>query len=318
MTPDVTPALDLRLRWWADGAMQRKPHIDLAGAVALTTFAIVLGFNQVVIKVSNGGFSPVFMAGLRSALAFLVMLAWMRYRGVPHGIRRDLLGPGLLLGVLFTFEFVCLYLALDLTTVSRASIVFYSMPVWLTLVAHFVLPGERMGPLRALGLLLAMAGVVWVLAKPHAGEDTSLLGDFLALGAALGWGGIALVLRLNRVSSEPPEVQLLWQLGVSMLLLFAVAPLFGPLTRELAPIHWAGLVFQVFAVASFGYLIWFMLLKVYPASGVASFSFLSPVCGVGLGWLLLGEQIGVEIIGGLCLVAVGLFLINRKPTAAKH
>ncbi|WP_366914909.1 DMT family transporter [uncultured Lentibacter sp.] len=312
----MRPPLDLPLRGWADAAMDRKPHIDLAGALALTAFALVLGLNQVVIKVSNGGFQPVFMAALRSALAFLVMLAWMRYRGLHHGIRRDLLGPGLLLGVLFTFEFVCLYLALDYTTVSRASIIFYSMPVWLTLVAHFVLPGERMGPARALGLMLAMAGVIWVLAKPYGGAEASLAGDFLALGAALGWGGIALVLRLNRVSSEPPEVQLLWQLGVSMLLLFALAPLFGPLTRELAPIHWAGLGFQVLAVASFGYLIWFMLLKVYPASGVASFSFLSPVCGVALGWLLLGETIGIEIIGGLCLVAVGLFLINRKPKPA--
>ncbi|MGB1180269.1 MAG: DMT family transporter, partial [Lentibacter algarum] len=148
---------------------------------------------------------------------------------------------------------------------------------------------------------------------PYEGAEASLFGDLLALGAALGWGGIALFLRLHPVSQERPEVQLLWQLGVSMLLLFALAPLFGPLTRDLAAIHWAGLTFQVLAVASFGYLFWFMLLKIYPASGVASFSFLSPVCGVALGWLVLGEEIGPEIIGGLCLVAVGLVLINRKP-----
>lgn len=296
--------------------MERKPHIDLAGALALTAFALVLGFNQVVIKLSNGGFQPLFMAGLRSAFAFLVMLVWMRYRGVHHGIRRDLLFPGCVLGVLFTFEFVCLYLALDYTTVSRASIIFYSMPVWLTLVAHFLLPGEQMRPARALGLALAMAGVVWVLAKPSEGAQASLLGDLLALGAALGWGGIALFLRLHSVSEEPPEVQLLWQLGVSMLLLLLLAPLFGPLTRDLGALHWAGLAFQVLAVASFGYLFWFVLLKIYPASGVASFSFLSPVCGVALGWLLLGETIGIEIIGGLCLVALGLVLINRRPRLA--
>ncbi|MCV2891706.1 DMT family transporter [Lentibacter sp. XHP0401] len=297
--------------------MNRKTHIDLAGAAALTAFAIVLGFNQVVIKVSNGGFQPVFMAGLRSAFAFLVLLAWMRYRGVALGLRRDLLGSGVLLGALFTFEFICLFLALDLTTVSRASIIFYSMPVWLTLAAHFVLPGERMRPSRAIGLILAMAGVIWVLAKPQESAQASLTGDFLALGAALGWAGIALVLRLNRISNERSEVQLLWQLGVSVPMLMAMSLFFGPFLREPALVHWAGLAFQVLAVASFGYLIWFVLLKIYPASGVASFSFLSPVCGVGLGWLLLNEQIGPEIIGGLLLVAVGLVLINRKPSVAK-
>ncbi len=295
--------------------MERKDQMDLAGAVALTAFAIVLGFNQVVIKVSNGGFQPVYMAALRSIFAFLIMLAFMRYRGIALGVRPDLIGPGLLLGVLFTFEFVCLYLSLDLTTVSRASIIFYSMPVWLTLCAHFVLPNERMSRARATGLVLAMAGVVWVLVDPSEGAEGAFWGDVLALGAALGWGGIALVLRLSRVSEEAPEVQLFWQLGVSMLLLLMLAPLFGPLTRDLQAIHWAGLAFQSIGVASFGYLIWFALLKIYPASGVASFSFLSPVCGVALGWLLLDEPIGPEIIGGLVLVALGLFLINkRRPT----
>jgi len=38
---------------------------------------------------------------------------------------------------------------------------------------------------------------------------------------------------------------------------------------------------------------------------------------VTLGWLVLGEEIGVEIIGGLCFVAVGLLLINRKPRLAR-
>ena len=37
--------------------MERKSHMDLAGAVALTVFAVVLGLNQVVIKLSNGGLS---------------------------------------------------------------------------------------------------------------------------------------------------------------------------------------------------------------------------------------------------------------------
>ncbi|MBU2982786.1 DMT family transporter [Lentibacter algarum] len=291
--------------------MQRRDQIDKAGAIALTAFAIVLGFNQVVIKVSNAGFQPVFMAGLRSVLAVVVMLAWMRYRRISPRIDRKHYNAAGLLGLLFTAEFVCLYLALDFTSVSRASIIFYSMPVWLTLTAHFTLPGERLTPARGLGLVLAMAGVVWVLADPS-GQHASLKGDFLALGAALTWGGIALVLRLSSLGQEPPEVGLFWQLFLSAPLLLLLAPLFGPLVREPQLIHYAGLAFQVLAVASFGYLMWFMLLKIYPASGVASFSFLSPVCGVALGWMFLNEPIGAEIIGGLVLVAVGLVLINRR------
>ena len=65
-------------------------------------------------------------------------------------------------------------------------------------------------------------------------------------------------------------------------------------------------------IASFGCLFWFWLMKIYPASGVASFSFLSPVFAVVLGWALLGEAIGLRIWLALGLVAVGLVLINRR------
>jgi drug/metabolite transporter (DMT)-like permease len=45
---------------------------------------------------------------------------------------------------------------------------------------------------------------------------------------------------------------------------------------------------------------------------VASFSFLSPVFSVILGWLILGETIGIQIWIALGFVAVGIFLINRR------
>ena len=91
-----------------------------------------------------------------------------------------------------------------------------------------------------------------------------------------------------------------------------MAPFFGPLVREIAPIHIAGMVFQIIAVGSFGYLAWFWLMKQYQVNSVASFSFLSPVASVLMGWVLLGEQIAPTIWVALVLVAVGITLINRR------
>ena len=62
------------------------------------------------------------------------------------------LGAGLLMGLIFAAEFLFLFLALDLTTVVRTSIIFYSMPVWLALMAHVGLPGERITRTKAVGL----------------------------------------------------------------------------------------------------------------------------------------------------------------------
>lgn len=291
--------------------MERRETIDAAGAVALVGFAGLLAINQVVIKLGNGGFQPVFMAALRSVGALVVLMVWMRVRGVALDLRAGTRGAGLVLGGLFAFEFVCLFWALDHTSVARASILFYSMPVILTLAAHFVLPGERLTLRRLLGLVLAMAGVVLVLAERQGGQ-ASLAGDLAALAAACGWAGIVLCVRLTGISRVAPEMQLWWQLAVSSVLLMVAAPLFGEVLRDPGMWHFAGLLYQVFAVASFGFLFWFFLVSIYPASGVASFSFLTPVLSVGLGWALLGEEISANVIAALALVAVGIVLINRK------
>ncbi len=291
--------------------MERKTSMDMSGATALVAFALLLGFNQVVIKVSGGGFGPVFLAALRSAGAVVILLVWMRLKGVPVVMPKGVSRWGVLSGFLFAFEFICLFTALDLTSVSRASVIFYSMPVWLALAAHLLLPGERMSGPRVIGLVLSMCGVMWALADRD-GADVSWLGDFAALGAALGWAGIALLLRATPLITVKPEVQLLWQVAISAPILFLLAPFMGDLVRDLQPVHLAGLAFQIVCVSSLGYLFWFWLLTIYPAASVASFSFLSPVFSVLLGWLLLNEQVEISIIGALVLVAAGIYLINRR------
>lgn len=289
--------------------MERKDSIDAAGTAALIAFALLLGFNQVVVKVSTDGIQPVFLAAMRSVLAVAALWIWMRARGIAIRIPSEARMGALMLGLFFTAEFVALYLALDWTSVARASIIFYSMPVFVALVAHFLIPGEAMNRRKVAGLALAMGGVAWVMADPG---EASLAGDIAALFGAIFWAGIALTVRLTPLERVAPEVQLMSQLAISAVLLTLLSPLFGPLLREPTALHWAALAFQAVAVASFGYLFWFFLLKRYPASAVASFSFLSPVFGVLLGWLMLGENIGPEIIGGLVLVAIGITLINRR------
>lgn len=303
-------AIDIDPQTGRSAVMARKAHIDLIGAIALTLFSLNLGFNQVVIKVSNVGFQPVFLAGLRSLGALVLLGMWMWARGISLRLPAKGRTGGIIAGLLFAVEFICLFIALDLTSVARTSILFYSMPVWLALAAHVLIPGERLTGMRLAGLAFAMGGVALAMVDRDAGQG-SLVGDLFALGAALCWGGIALCVRATPLSRIPAEQQLLWQLLISVPVLLILASASGPLLRELEVIHVVGLAYQIVFIASFGFLFWFFLMKIYPASGVASFSFLSPVFAVVLGWLLLGEDITVSIWIALGLVAVGLVLINR-------
>ncbi len=265
-----------------------KDRLDAFGATALVAVAGLLAFNQVVIVWVNEGLQPVFFAGLRSALAPGFVALWLWLRGRPVRYTPGTGAAGLLIGVVFASEFLCLFLALDLTAVSRAVVIFYTMPVWLALLAHSYLPGERLTPIRTLGLGLAFAGTaIAILDRSHEATGTaSLTGDLLALGGAFGWAGTAFLTRVTAMKRVGPEMQLFWMVAVSAPVLLLASLFFGPLIRELQPMHLVWLVFMASVVVAGGFIGWLWLLSVYPAATVASFSFLTPVLSLGLGWLL--------------------------------
>ena len=287
--------------------------MDATGTAILIAISAVLGMNQVAIKITNEGLQPVFWAGLRSAGTIFCVLLWMFLTGKRVGIEKGTAGAGILLGLVFAAEFLLLFVALDFSTVGRVSIIFYSMPVWLTLLAHFLLPRERMTWRLAAGLVLAMAGVAWAIADSTEGYlgRSSLTGDLCALGAAIAWAGIPLCAQGTAIKRVIPEMQLMWQVVVSAPILIAASLFFGPWIRDIAPIHYLSMVFQIVFVATATFLIWFRMLTIYPASGVASFSFLSPLVGVLFGWLILKEPLTISVVGALVLVCAGLVLINR-------
>ena len=296
--------------------MDRKTQIDAFGAGSLIAFALLLAFNQVVVKVANAGLQPAFFAGLRSVGAVVCVGLWLWWRGIPLKFPNGALVAGIIAGVCFAAEFLFLFIALDLTTVARSGIMFYSMPLWMAVIAHFVLPDDRVTPTKALGLLLALAGVAVALFGRGADSGGSLWGDLAGIGGAIGWAVTALMAKASPLRHARPEVQLWIQVLVSGPILILVAPLFGPLIRDLEPIHLWALAFQIVVVVSAGFIFWLWLLSIYPASGVASFSFLSPVFSVLLGWLILGEEIRPVIVIALVLVAAGILLINRPPQKA--
>jgi drug/metabolite transporter (DMT)-like permease len=292
----------------------RKDSLDGFGLFLLLGVQGLLAVNQILIKLVNVGIQPVFFAGLRSLLAIGFVWAWLAWRGRPPRLTRASLWAGLLIGALFAAEFLFLFLAIDLTTVGRSALIMYSMPVWYALLAHFGL-GERITPTKAAGLACAFLGcAAAILSRPDTGE-ASLAGDLCALAAAWGWALTAFVARRPVMRAEGPEMQLFWMVLVSAPILLLVAPFFGPLIRDLQPLHIVGLLFQSSIVVAGGFIAWLWLLSVYPSSTVASFSFLTPILALLLGAFLFGETLGLPILLAAVLVASGIVLMNRPATS---
>ncbi len=294
--------------------MQRKDHIDFLAASTLIVMNVLLGLNQSVVKLVNDGFAPVFQSGLRSACAIVPVLGYALVMRKRLSVTDGSLGLGMLNGLLFSAEFCLLFLALDYTSVARVSLFFYVMPVWVTIGAHFLVPGERMTVLKAAGLVLAVAGVALGLGidAESAGEQ-AWIGDLLALCGAFFWASIALLTRTTRLQRCSPEMNLLYQLAVSAVILLAVAPLFGDTIREPTAAILGMFAFQVIVIVAIGFVVWFWILSIYPVSHMASFSLLAPVFGVFFGWLIFDDQITPAFVIALLLVGSGIVLINRSP-----
>jgi len=283
-------------------------------------FSVLLGLNQALVKLVNAGFAPFAQAGLRSLFAFFPVLVYALLMRKRLSYTDGSLGLGLLNGLFFALEFALLFLALDYSTVTRVSLFFYTMPLWVAVGAHFLIPGEALSKTRALGLALAVTGVAVALiqgpaqgltADTHATSD-AWIGDLLGLFAAMFWAGVALLLRTTRLAEVSPEMNLLYQLGVSAVLLTACAWLFFEPVREPTPIIWGILAFQVIFVACIGFLMWIWLLSIYPTSDMASFSLLTPLFAIAFGWLIFDDTITVLFLLALALVLCGLVLVNRR------
>jgi drug/metabolite transporter (DMT)-like permease len=289
--------------------------LDLLAVSFLICFNVLLGLNQALVKLVNDGFSPLLQGGLRSACAVLPVLIFAVVMRRRLSVTDGSLPWGILNGLFFSIEFGLLFIALDYSTVARVSLFFYMMPVWVTISAHFVIPEEPLNRNKVLGLSLAVIGVAVGFGGNlgEAGED-AWLGDLLALFAGMFWAAIAMLtrLKLGHVSSE---MNLLYQLFVSGILLTLLALIVGDPVREPTAMIYGILAFQVIAIVSIGFLVWFWILSTYPVSNMASFSLLTPIFGVFFGWQIFDDAITLALGIALLLASAGIFLINR-PVAA--
>ncbi|TCT12782.1 drug/metabolite transporter (DMT)-like permease [Tepidamorphus gemmatus] len=295
-------------------AIASRDRLDILATSVLLLLCLTWGLNYALTKFVNLGLQPVFHTGLRSALAGAAILAWCAMRKVRLFERDGSLVPGIVAGTLFGVEFALIALGLDYTSASRSVVFVYTMPFVVAIGAHFLVPGERITPVSLGGLFLAFLGVLAVFSdKLSLPGPNAYFGDFLSILAAVLWGAVTILIKTTSLRRISAEKVLLYQLGVSAVVLLAIAPLFGPILRDVSAVVIGAFAFQVVVVATVTFLIWFWMIQVYPANRLTAFTFLTPVFGVLFGGLLLGEAIGWRLVAGLALVTFGIYLVNRPP-----
>ena len=290
--------------------------LDARAVGVMTLLCLVWSLQQISLKAVAPLASPMLVIALRSAVAIGLLAVLMRHRGEALGAGRW--RPGLLAGALFGVEYLLVSEALAVTAASHVVVFLYTSPIFAALGLHWRLPAERLGPRQLLGIALAFGGIAWAFLGGHAaagpgGTDASWWGDLLALGAGAAWGATTVTIRCSSLAAAPATETLLYQLLGAFGLLLPVALLTGRWQVDATAAFWAHLAFQSLVVSFASFLTWCWLLRCYLASRLGVFSFLTPLFGVLLGALLLGESLEAAFVTGSLGVLAGIALVSWRP-----
>ena len=296
----------------------RRTHLDTLAISLLLACCLFWGFQQVLVKATLAEVPPVLQAAIRFAGATALLWLWCQARGIALFERDGTLRAGLLAGVLFCGEFVCIYLGLQHTTASRLTIFLYTAPFWVALLLPLFVQTERLGLWQWTGLLLAFVAVGCALQDglqtTQRSDSSSWWGDALAVGAGALWGLTTVVIRSTRLASISPEKLLYYQVALSAFLLPFVSLQLGEVWHfELSVFAWGSILIQTVVGAFASYLVWMWMLGRYPATRLSTFAFLTPLFALLFGSLWLGEAITPGLVVALLGVALGIVLVNRRP-----
>ena len=287
--------------------------LDAFGIALTIGLCVSWGFNNVAIKLAIHDIPPLIQSSTRSVIAALLVGGWCRARGIPLFKRDGTLAAGIAAGILFGLEFLLIYRGLVWTTVTRGTLFLYLAPFFVVIGSRWLIPGDRFRLSQWLGLLLSFAGMLIAFGVPMPSTDPhQFLGDLMLVGAAIAWAATTLLIKASSLNRAGPEKTLLYQLVVSAPLLGIGALVFGEHIDAMpSALALGAFAYQTLWVVSVTFVVWFALIVRYSAARLSAFTFLTPLCGVTAGHLVLNEPLTPAFAIAVLLVAAGLVLVNR-------
>ncbi len=286
--------------------------IDLRGAGLALLISLFWGANPVALKIGLEDAPPLRLAALRFLVAGVAIVAWAWATGRLAGFRiaREEWRPLLILGLLLTVQVGSMNVATTMTTAAHVAIILNLYAVHTVVLAHFLVPGDRLTLRRLAGVLIAYAGIVVLFGGQAAAGGPTLLGDGIMFVSALMLAERT-VYMARAVQTLDPVKLLLAQttIGGVMFLLLSLA-------AEPAAIRWttslaASLAFQGLVVAGFNFIVNLWLLKRHRPSALSPFFLTQPLFGVVTAALLTGDRLTVELLIASIAVAAGIGLTSR-------
>ena len=290
-----------------------------ARALLIAAFAaiyIIWGSTYLAIRVAIETIPPFLMAGSRFLVAGGLLYGWARMRGAPRpagsawraaavlGTFFLLLGNG---GVVWAEQKVPSGIAAVLVAL---------LPIWTAIIEWIRPPGKRPTSGVAVGLITGFAGVALLLAPGiGGGARVDPVGGVVLILASLSWAYAGIISKeLSLPASAPLSSGMQMLAGGALLMalgLFTGEP--GRIDLDAISFRSAGALLYLIVFGSLvGFSAFVWLLRVSTPGRVATYAYVNPVVAVFLGWLILGEPLGVRHVAAAAVIIGGISLITTS------
>lgn len=271
--------------------------------------------NSVIVKVSVSGFPPMFTALMRFGMAFPIAAAFILTRIKKLSINRGEFFKLFLLGILSGLQIFTFNYGAQFTTGGRITLFIFTYPLMIAFFSPLIVKTETFSARVLWGSLIAFAGLLVPLRDHLVSFDSALLkGDLTELLSAVILTVVILynkrlMLTINR-----------WKIFFWRYLFMVLFFLAGTLlledwgTRETHWTAWAAVFYQTFVVSVFCFLSFQYILSNHNSAKISVFFFATPLLGMLIGILLLGEKADASLFAGCLLVGLGIFAVNWKKT----
>ena len=276
----------------------------------LATLAALWGPSFLVIKIGLRDIPPITLAAGRVAIAGLLLYGLVRALGDRMPRDRDFWRKFTIMGILANVvPFSLLMIGETLAPSAIAAIFNGLVPLVTAVIAHLVIPEERLNRRSGLGLLAGLVGILLIflptLADGLAGNDL-LLGLLAFTGMAIGYG-VSVVYSRTQLRGHPRFVGPTAQLLSASLFLIPIALAFEWDRLHIPDLESSlALVWLAVIATAAAYIVYYRLVEIAGATFLSLVTFLLPPIGLVLGVIFLDEVVGWEAVVGCGLILAGV------------
>jgi drug/metabolite transporter (DMT)-like permease len=279
--------------------------------LALITVYLVWGSTFIALAVVVRDLPPFLAMTVRHLAAGALLLAFALPRGdrVGDRIGRPQIAAALVVGgLLFVLGHGTLAWAQQTVPAGVAALLVGTIPLWMALLDRVVF-GRRLSASAYVGFVVGFVGLAFLL-DPFGEGSIDRLAALAVVLSAGAWAVGSLYARTAPLPRRPLVSAGLGSVGGGVLcLVIALA------SGEVGEARWTteallALAYLVAAGSILGFTAYVWLLKAAPISLVSTYAYMNPIVAVALGWLLLGEDVTLQmaIAGAAILVSVALIV----------